>query len=60
MRITAFVSLVLVVALAAAGCSGASSSTAKDAPVNVSQGVDKKGNKTKTFEAGIEDPAAKK
>jgi hypothetical protein len=59
-RTVSLASVVLVGALAAAGCNGASSSNPKDAPVVGSQGVDKKGNKSKTMEAAIEDPSSKK
>jgi len=35
-------------------------STNPDAPIKTGEGVDKKGRKTKTMDASIEDPAAKK
>lgn len=42
------------------GCEKPPVSTNSDAPVKASEGVDKKGKKTKTMEASFEDPGTKK
>jgi hypothetical protein len=41
------------------GCGGSSSPAVKNAPISTKDGSDKKGHKTKSMEASIEDPAAK-
>jgi ABC-type uncharacterized transport system auxiliary subunit len=46
-------------ALTLAGCSN-SEGPRSDAPIKVGQGVDKKGNATKTMDLSLEDPSAKK
>jgi PBP1b-binding outer membrane lipoprotein LpoB len=42
------------------GCSQSSAPKTNEAPVKVTQGVDKKGNKTKTMDASMEDPSVQK
>ena len=58
-RTTSLAMLGLALVLAVAGC-GNKPEPKPDMPVTTSQGVDKKGNKTKTIEAALEDPNAKK
>lgn len=42
------------------GCSGSSSSDAKSIPISTKEGADKKGHKTKSIEASLEEPPVKK
>jgi hypothetical protein len=57
-----FVCIVSAVALAGlvCGCDKPPVSTAPDAPIKGSEGVDSKGRKSKTAEVSIEDPSAHK
>lgn len=44
----------------AGGCDKPPLSTAPDAPIKSVEGADKKGRKTKSMDAALEDPTAKK
>jgi len=54
-RLVCIVSAVAVAGLVC-GCDKPPVSTTPDAPIKTSEGVDKKGHKTKVAEVGIEDP----
>jgi hypothetical protein len=51
---------VLGVSLFLLGCSNSVTSRSNDAPIKVTEGVDKRGNKTKAMDASFEDPNYKK
>lgn len=59
-RRTVCVSLVAALIGFVAGCEKPPVSTTPDAPIKTSDGVDKKGKKSKSMDASLEDPTAKR
>jgi hypothetical protein len=59
-RIPSLASVAVVLALAAVGCSGGSDGPRNDVPIKTGPEVDKKGKASRTMEATLEDPKAKK